>query len=65
MCKTTDKIIYWLTLIGPIVDVLKGTVLGLVSAYKSVKAERQSIQAEKLYQQQREQFEQDNQQNYF
>lgn len=60
MCKTSDKIIYWLTLIGPIVDVLKGTVLGLISAYKSVKAERQSLEAEKLYNKQREQFNIDN-----
>ena len=62
MCKTTDKIIYWLTLIGPIIDVLKGTVLGLQSAYKAVKAERKAQEAEALYQKQREQFENDNSQ---
>lgn len=60
MCKTVEKVIYWLTLVGPIVDVLKGCVLGLQSAYKAVKAERLECEAKALEQQQREQFNNDN-----
>ena len=60
MCKTTDKIIYWLTLVGPVVDALKGIVLGLVGAYNSVKAEREALLLKQKEQEMREQFNRDN-----
>ena len=61
MCsKTYNKIIYWLTLIGPLVDVIKGTVSGFYSAYKSVKAERLANEAEEKWKQQQEVFKNDN-----
>ena len=62
MCdnKTVNKLIYWLTLIGPFVDVLKGTVSGLYSAYKSVKVERLAKEADDKWKQQQEAFKNDN-----
>lgn len=61
MCsKTYNKIIYWLTLVGPFVDVIKGTVSGLYDAYKSVKAERLAKEAEDKWKQQKDAFNKDN-----
>ena len=61
MCsKTYSKVIYWLTLIGPFVDIIKGTVSGLYNAYKSVKAERLAQEAEEKWKQQQEAFKNDN-----
>lgn len=60
MSKTTDKIVYWITLAGPIYDAIKGVVLGLISAYKSVKAEREALDLQMKEQKMREQFNKDN-----
>lgn len=62
MCKKVEKIIYWISLVGPIFDVLKGTVLGLISAYKSVRAERDALSASEKLKKMQEQFENDNNQ---
>lgn len=55
MCSKLKKYVYWFTFIGPIFDVLKGTYLGLRSVYEDVQRER-------LEQEQRDRFEQDNKQ---
>lgn len=60
MCDKTKKIVYWITLAGPIFDAIKGVVLGLISAYKSVKAEREALDLQMKEQQMREQFNKDN-----
>lgn len=60
MCNKINKIVYWLTLAGPIFDAVKGVVLGLISAYKSVKAERDALNVQMKEQQMREQFNKDN-----
>lgn len=62
MCKKIDKVIYWMSLIGPVFDVLKGTVLGLINAYKSVQAEREALNATEKLKKMQEQFDTDNQQ---
>lgn len=62
MCKKIDKVIYWMSLIGPVFDVLKGTVLGLINAYKSVQAEREALNASEKLKKMQEQFNVDNQQ---
>lgn len=62
MCKKIDKVIYWMSLIGPVFDVLKGTVLGLINAYKSVQAEREALNASEKLKKMQEQFNIDNQQ---
>lgn len=62
MCKKIDKVIYWMSLIGPVFDVLKGTVLGLINAYKSVQAEREALNATEKLKKMQEQFNVDNQQ---
>lgn len=62
MCKKVEKVIYWISLVGPIFDVLKGTVLGLISAYKSVQAEREALSATDRLKKMQEQFKQDNNQ---
>lgn len=54
------KIIYWLTLIGPILDVLKGTVVGLINVYNDVHNERIVNNIRLVENQQREQFHIDN-----
>lgn len=60
MCDKTKKIVYWITLAGPIFDAIKGVVLGLISAYKTVKAEREALDLQLKEQKMREQFENDN-----
>lgn len=60
MCDKTKKIVYWLTLAGPIFDAVKGVVLGLISAYKAVKAEREALDLQLKEEQMREQFRNDN-----
>lgn len=60
MCSKSDKVIYWITLAGPIFDAVKGVVLGLISAYKSVKAEREALDLKMKEQKMREQFNNDN-----
>lgn len=60
MCDKTKKIVYWITLAGPIFDAIKGVVLGLISAYRSVKAEREALDLQMKEQKMREQFNKDN-----
>ena len=60
MCDKTKKIVYWITLAGPIFDAIKGVVLGLISAYKTVKAEREALDLQLKEQKMREQFNKDN-----
>ena len=60
MSKKTMRFVYWLSLVGPVIDVLIGTWKGLVSVYEQCKAERVSQEAEKLYQEQLNKFRSDN-----
>ena len=60
MCDKTKKIVYWITLAGPIFDAVKCVVLGLISAYKAVKAEREALDLQMKEEKMREQFRNDN-----
>lgn len=60
MCDKAKKVIYWLSLIGPVIDVLIGTWKGLVSAYEQAKSDRIAEETKKLYQEQLEKFRKDN-----
>lgn len=62
MCKKVEKVVYWISLVGPIFDVLKGAVLGLISAYKSVQAEREALNVTEKLKKMQEQFNSDNNQ---
>ena len=60
MCDKTKKIVYWITLAGPVFDAVKGVILGLISAYKSVKAERERLELQMRNEKMQEQFNKDN-----
>lgn len=60
MCRKVDKAIYWLSLVGPVFDAVKGVVLGLISAYKAVKSEREALDLKLKEEKMREQFNNDN-----
>ena len=60
MCDKTKKIVYWITLAGPVFDAIKGVILGLISAYKSVKAERERLELQMRNEKMQEQFNKDN-----
>lgn len=60
MCDKSKKIVYWITLAGPIFDAVKGVVLGLISAYKTVKKEREALDLQIYEQKMQERFNKDN-----
>lgn len=60
MCDKAKKVVYWIMLVGPIFDAVKGVVLGLISAWKTVKAEREALDIQMKEQKMLEQFKNDN-----
>lgn len=59
MSNRIKKWCYWLSLIGPIFDVIKGTIIGIHNAYVNAKEQRQWEEANRVYDEELAQFRKD------
>lgn len=59
MSSKVKNLVYWLTLVGPIVDVLHGAIVGIMNVWIEAKAERQHLETVRKYDEMLEKFRKD------
>lgn len=59
MSSRLKKWCYWLSLVAPIADIIKGTIIGIHNAYINAKEQRQWEKANEIYDQELAQFRKD------
>lgn len=60
MSKGVKITLYWLTVVLPVIDIVKGAVTGIKNAFKEVHSEEAQKRAEQRYQEMKERFLNDN-----
>lgn len=60
MSSKLKKWCYWLSLVGPVYDILRGAIIGIYNVHVQLKTAREYEKATKYYDQQLEQFRKDN-----
>lgn len=60
MSRGVKITLYWLTVVLPVIDIVKGAVIGIKNAFKEVHSEEAQKRAEQRYQEMKERFLNDN-----
>lgn len=60
MSKGVKITLYWMTVVLPVIDIIKGAVKGIKNAFDEVHSDEAKKRAEKRYQEMKERFLNDN-----